>query len=391
MPFFKYLVLMTFVLTSNTQARVENSEDVLSTVSQKLDRIDRHLKDQRIFVRSATFEWPDFNNFRNELMFVVAHDPTGPIPKETPSDLMPSYLTQKLKDSLFKFETSVNQIGNLVKKDEWNNFKIEMDKFLRYRDEFLYVPARALIKSGALLGSLDRVKEAAGIILKTPETTKHISVRVVDPLIEDLTQELNLLNHSVRQLEAFNRPAPVEVKTAFQEKYLKDLGLLTIAAMFLGFLGTVLFQWSIKKLSKPKTAPVAQVNPQAFDYYEWLKSLEVNLKTFKSNEEQNTEDHINLKNLCRELHDARKGLNLAENQQDYYVSLEQLNSSAPKLEEYFEKMNIKKNAEVSRRMIKVVIQLCEAIESRHEISLKEGKGKLKATKLDPHGTEIKAA
>lgn len=391
MTFLKYLVLLTLVLTSNIQARVDKSEDVLSTVSQKLSKIDRHLKDQRIFVRTATFEWPEFNVFRDELMFVVAHDPSGAIQKNTPPDLLPSYLTQRLKNSLLKFETSVYQIGNLVKKDEWNTFKIEMDKFLNYRDEFLYVPARALIRSGVLLGSLNKVKEAAGIILKTPEGNQHISVRLVDPVIEGLTHELNQLNHYVRQLEALNRPPPVEVKTVFQEKYLKELSILSLTAILVGFLGTILFQWTIKMRSKPKIAPVANINPLAFDYYEWLKSLEVNLKNFKANEEQNTEDHINLKNLGRELHNARKGLNLAENQQDYYISLEQLNSSAPKLEEYFEKVNIKKNAEVSRRMIKVVIQLCEAIESRHEISLVEGKGKLKASKLDPHGTEIKVA
>jgi len=183
-------------------------------------------------------------------------------------------------------------------------------------------------------------------------------------------------------LQEFNKPIPVEPKTIFQPKNYLELAMISVVALFIGFLVTVSFQWIFKKFAKAPTARVIEIKPLAFDYYEWLKGLEVNLKAFKTHEEKLTEEHITLKNLSYELHNARKGLNLAENQQDYYVSLEQLNASAPRLEEYFEKMNIKKNAEVSRRMVKMVVQLCDAIESRHEITFTEQRGKLKASNLN---------
>lgn len=392
MKFLKIYFVITFIFMNSVQARIDSGDgDVLSAVSQKLIQIEKQLKDQRVFVTTATFDWQEYKEFRDELMFVVAHDPAGPVPKDTPAELMPSHLTQRLKVSFSKFESSAYQIGSLVQKEEWNLFKSEMDKFISFRDEFLYVPARGMIRSGILTEYLDKVNDSAGIIMKSNENSKNISVRVIDPVIEGLTQELNHLNFSVRQLREFNQPQQVEVKTVFQEKNYFELILLSAAALFVGFLGTVSFQWIFKKFAKPASSQVTSPNPQAFDYYEWLKGLEINLKAFKTNEEKLTEEHITLKNLSRDLHESRKGLNLAENHQDYYTSLEQLNSAAPKLEEYFEKLNIKKNAEVSRRMVKMVVQLCDAIESRHEISFTEHKGKLKASKLDPQVVEINAA
>jgi hypothetical protein len=381
MTFLKILFLMTLTITTTVHAGVEKSEDVLSTVSQKLIQIEHHLKDQRVFVTAATFEWTEFNEFREDLMFVVAHDPAGQVPKDTTPEMLPSHLTQRLKVSFSRLEASVYQIEGLARHEEWTLLKTEMDQFISLREEFFYGPARGMIRSGVMTGHMDKLKVAAGIIMKGTATSKNVSVRVIDPVIEGLSQELNHLNFSVRQLKEFNKPVPVEPKTIFQPKNYLELVMTAGAALFIGFLVTVTCQWIAKKFAK-EPAPVIEIRPIAFDYYEWLKGLEVNLKAFKTHEDKLTEEHITLKSLSHELHAARKGLNLAENQQDYYVSLEQLNAAAPRLEEYFEKMNIKKNAEVSRRMVKMVVQLCDAIESRHEITLTEQRGKLKASNLN---------
>jgi hypothetical protein len=109
------------------------------------------------------------------------------------------------------------------------------------------------------------------------------------------------------------------------------------------------------------------------------------------NEDNLTEEHINLKNLGFELRESRKALNLAENQQDFYLSLDQLNSSAPRLEDYFEKLNLKKNTELSRRLVTHIVQLCEAIEARHEISLIESKARGRVPKNDTQMLDMKVA
>ena len=246
-----------------------------------------------------------------------------------------------------------------------------------------------MIRSGLLTGHLDKLEKSAALILKANDTSKNISVRVIDPVIENLSKELGQLNFSVSQLQESNKPQPLT--TFFQEANYFEIIMLVMGALILGIFATVAVQWSFKKFSQKGKLQQSDTNPNVFEYYEWLKRLESNLKAFKVNEEQLTEEHINLKILGMELCESRKRLNLADNQQDYYLSLEMLNSAAPKLEDYFEKVNIKKNAELSRRMIKLVIQLCDAIESRHEISLVEPKGKAKAAKFETQAVALNVA
>ncbi len=385
--------LISSLLINSVQAEIEitGEDDVLSTVSQKLTQVENHLKDQRLFVSSARFEWKELDEFRDELMFVVAHDPAGSTSKDTPAELMPTYLTQKLRLSFARLEASVYQIGSLVKNEEWVNLKQDMEKFLNQRDEFLYVPARGMIKSGLMTNHLKKLKEVASIILNTNENSKNISVRVVDPVIENLSKELNRLNVSVRQLEEFRKPVAVEPTTIFQEKNYVELSIFSLFILSVGIFGTFVFQWLAGKFSKKEVVEPVSIKENTFNYFEWLKQLEGNLKAFKTNEEKLTEECINLKHLSHVLSESRKGLNLADNQQDYYESLEKLNGSAPKIEEYFHKISVKKNSELSRRLVKQVVHLCEAIESRREIVFTENKDKMRASKVDAQIIELNAA
>lgn len=391
MTFVKFF-LISSLLISTAQAEIDMSgqEDALATVSQKLSQIEKHLKDQRIFVAPARFEWRELDEFRDELMFVVAHDPAGSVAKDTPQELMPSYLTQKLRVTFGRLEESVYQIGTLVKNEAWINLKTDMEQFLAQRDQFLYVPARNMIKSGLMTKNLNKLKDSASVVFKGNEASKNISVRIIDPVIEKLTEELGRLNQSVRQLEEFRKPEVPEPTTIFQEKNSLELSLLAVVGIVGGILGTFFFQLIAGKFSRVEV-PEPVVKTNTFNYFEWLKQLEGNLKAFKVNEEKQTEECINLKHLSQALSEARKGLNLADNQQEYYESLEQLNASAPKLEEYFDKISVKKNSELSRRLVKQVVQLCEAIESRQEIVFTENKDKMKVSKVDAQVIEFNAA
>jgi hypothetical protein len=209
-------------------------------------------------------------------------------------------------------------------------------------------------------------------------------------VIEDLSREMNVLNQSVRQLEDFRKPRPVEIKTIFQEKNILELVYLSLGAIAVGFFITIFGQWVSKFFAKKE--PVVQQAPvkNSFDYSDWLKKFESSLHTFKNSEDNLIEDHIHLKNLGHDLMEARKGLNLADNQQDFYICLDRLNETASKIEGYFEKLNLKKNSEISRKLVKSVVQLCNAIENRQEIALPVQQTKLKIVKNEQEG-EIKAA
>ena len=388
----KTLFLLSLITANFAHAGIKmtGEEDVLSNVESKLTRIEERLKDHRLFVSPAVFSWPELSEFKEEMMFAVAHDPAGSAAaKDVPEELMPTYLTQKLKVSFSKLEASVYQIGTLVKAEQWILFKAEAEQFFKYRDEFLYVPARSMIKSGSLTARLKNLKEAAAAILKVSDKSQNISVRVIDPVIEKLSAELNHMNIAVRQLQEFRKPRPVEITTIFQEKNKVELGWLVATVFFLAVLVTIFTQWVAKKFTKAPVTTEVATKSNGFNYSDWLRRLEGNLKSFKGHEDKVTEDHIKLKNYSHALSESRKRLNLSDNQQDFYESLEQLNATALHIEGYFEKLNIKKNAEISRRVINQVVQLCDALESSQEIVFTEN-DKLRS-KVDPEVVELRIA
>ena len=382
----KTIFLLSLIMMNSAFAEIKNSgdEDVLFQVESKLTQIEERLKDHRLFVSPAVFNWTELSEFKSELMFAVAHDPSGPAVKETSEELSPSLLTQRLKVTFTKLEASVYEIGALVKAEEWTLLKNDVEQFIKYREEFMYVPARSMIKSGELTTKIDRLKDAAATILKVKDQSQNISVRVIDPVIEGLSAELNHMNIAVRQLQEFRKPRPVEVTTIFQEKNKVELGMLAGAVLVLTVMGTFFVQWVSGKFKKaPAPAPVA-TNANGLNYNEWLRRLEASLKAFKINEDKVTEDQIILKNYGHALSEARKNLNLSDNQQDFYASLEQLNATALPIEAYFEKLNVKKNVDISRRMINQVVELCDALESRQEIVMK-------TSKIDPEVVELRIA
>lgn len=373
----KTFLMAALLMVTSAQAKVTLSgeEDVLVAVSKKLSQIDSRLKDNRLYITPVTPNWTEINHFKEELMFVVANDPSGPITEIVPGEVLPSQLTLKLRTALQKLENSALQIGTLTKEPEWIHFKEEMEKFLTFREQFLYGQARAMIRSGVIASKMDRLKDAAAVMMKGTSDEKNVSVRVIDPVIEGLTLELNVLNKSVSQLKELTMPKQKEIKTIFQAKNLMELIMVLAAGVVAGFLTTMSFIAIKKAFTKPQKVEPAPVNNAAFDYYDWLKRLETSLKAFKNNEENLTEEHLKLKSVCQTLSEARTGLNTSDNHQDYYEFLAQVNSSAAKLEEYFEKMDVKKNAEMSRKVMKVIVQLCEVIEARQEIAVAENKTK----------------
>ena len=279
-------------------------------------------------------------------------------------------------------ELSGLEIGDLEKETEWESLKTEMAQFFKLREEFLYQPARSMIKSGLISGRLQKIKEVATGMLQDSQDTKNLSVKVVDPFVEKMANELAVLNRSIRELDALRNPPPVEVPTIYKPVLYQELFIFGSGIFFTGIFLTFSFMWMKKKLTKIPVEETPVVNKSAFNYYEWLKRLETNLQALKNNEENTSEQYITLKGFAHQLSEARKNLNLADNQQDYYISLEHLNVAAPKIEEHFEKANLKKHSEATRRLISQIVQLCDAIENKKEMSFEDEKPKLRVIKLE---------
>lgn len=384
MKIFATAFFLSLILSQPSFAEIQQTggDDILVDVSSKLSEINQRLKDQRVFVASAVVKWPEFEKFQTDLIFSVAHDPHGFIDKDAPSELNPKYLTQKLMESWNDLEVSASQLGNLTKGPEWISLKTQVDAFFELREKGFYQPARKSVSSGEMIASLKKVNEAAVEFLRQTQTSKNVSVKIIDPVIEKMSRELTIMNRSVRELVSFKTPPPV-VEPAFLKRiHAKELLAVVGGSFFSGLFICLTFVWLKSKTSEVSGQKEEKVIVNSFNYYEWLKRLESNLHALKNNEDNICEEYIKLKELSEKLHLSRKHLNQADNQQEYYNCLEELNAASPKIEEYFEKVDLRRNTEISRRVIKQIIQLCDAIESKKEMSFEDEKPKLKLIKQE---------
>lgn len=369
---------LTFALVEKTI-----DEDILKNVSVKLNQIENYLKDNRISISSSITNWHELDKFESKVMFVLAHDPHGSPQKDIDQKLSPSYLTQTLKQDWAEVQNRAEEIPGAMNDPEWAALKIDIEQFFKYRDAFLYQHARAIIKSGVVSSRIVKIKENTRLVLKEQNTLTQVTFKVIDPLVEKMGKEIEVLNQSVSKLVALRTPPPsLPINNSiFQKKHLEELSLIAGISFVSGLL-LMLFSFYIKQ---KLTVEVEEKNPQienSFNYYDWLKRLEINLQYLKSNEENSIEKYIHLKNTALELSEARKKLNLADSQQDYYTSLEQLNATSTKIEELLDKVNLKQTSEPTRRFIRVIIQLCDAIENNRPMNMSSEKPNLTIIKQE---------
>jgi len=385
-----FFLSIAFCQIAIAAAKQTGEEEVLVSVSAKLTEINQRLRDHRVFVSPAVIKWAELDKFQAEVVFTVAHDPYGFIDKDIPKELNPSFLTQKLKGSWAALESSALQIGEVAISPEWVTMKTAVGEFFELREKNYYQPARKMISSGQLITLLNKVKESAATTLKETQNTKDISVKIIDPIIERMSRELSVMNRSVRELVGVKTPSPVVEPTFFKRIHANELLAVIGSSFTAGLFICLSFVWIRSKSKKVTSEQEEKVVVNSFNYYQWLKHLETNLHALKENEDNNCEEFIKLKELSGKLHLSRKHLNFADNQQDYYTSLEELNESAPEIEQYFDKINLRKNSEISRRLIKQIIQLCDAIECKKEMSFEDEVPKLKLIKLEKM-SHLKAA
>lgn len=372
----KTIVIFSLLISTSAFARIEKTteEDVLYKVSDKLSIIESHLKNQRVDLTNATFSWSEFDLFQKELMFVAAHDPGTQKLNDLPLELTTGHLTLRLRTAWNKMQESIFLMEGMDKHETWLSLKSDVEIFFKLRDEYFYQSARNLIKSGQLTNKMNQLKEFVVQTRKDKQIPAQLSVRVIDPVIESLATEMSYLNQSVRMLKEFRQPPKVEKKTIYHKELYQELGIFAGAAVAVGMLAMLMGIGLFKLFRKKKPVGEEIVNTtDGFDYSEWLKSFETNLRAFKNVEDKIVENHLEMKHLSDDLREARKKLNLSDNQQDFYNSLEQLNISSPKIEEYFERVNLKKGTEASRKMVHAIVQLCQAIESGKTINVTQEK------------------
>ena len=379
------IVLFSSLFSFSALASYQNmgDEDVLFSVSKKLVQIEQSLESQTVSVFPETLYWPEIEEFTNDLTFIVAHDPHGTTLKNTPVELASDKLTERFRSTSLRLEESVYRIGTLAHSPEWIALKTDMEQFLQYRQGLLYQQARVMIKTGAFASKIRALRSVATETFS--KSLKHgtkVSFRVSDPGTEALAAELKVLNTQVEAMKELRKPAPVEVPTIFKTKHAIELGLLAggafsfalaLVGAFTLITGAVRKKKSKKATEEDSATEIQEVEPSSnqFDYDEWLKRLEKNLKALKKTEDVHTEDMLCLINYSHELRDARLLVNQATTQEEITEALKALNTASSKIETYFEKINFRKQSETSRNIMKHLVEICEAIENRLEMKVQE--------------------
>lgn len=389
------VVLLSSLFSLSALSSYQNlgEEDVLYSVSKKLAQIEQRLGNQTVSVSPETLNWPEIEELTKDLTFIVAHDPNGAVLKNVPAELASEKLTERFRVTWLRLEESVYRIGTLAQSPEWTALKADVDQFLNHREELFYTEARVMVKTGMISTKIKALRSAATeTFSKSLQHGTKISVRVSDPVMEGLAQELKVLNTSVREMEVLRKPAPVEVPTIFKTKHGLELGLLTGGALSIGLVLAAAFftitgvirKNKIKKATEEDSGPAEKVidsGTNQFDYDEWLKRLEKNLKALKKNEDVHTEDMLCLVNYSHELRDARLLLNNAATPEAAAAALSALNTASTKIEGYFEKINLRKNSETSRNIMKHLVEICEAIENRLEIKVQDKEASVDGVRL----------
>jgi uncharacterized protein YukE len=383
---FSSVLLSSLFISPTSDAEMISSaeKDVLTQISIAITQVDDRLKNHRLFVTPSKMDWPEMSKFQTDLMFVLAHDPHGPPSKNLPQELHPTFLSTKLKETWNKLEVSLMVIGELSKETAWISLKSDMDLFFQHRDNFMYQPARALVKSPEFKVKLDSMKAFVFDHLKAGQDNKDVTIKVMDPFIEKMGAELTQLNRSILQLKEFHTPKPIENPSIYQPKHLRELIVLAVSALAGGLFLAFTFVWLKSKFVKKKVDEKPIISAEAFNYYEWVKQLESCLQSVKDREDHSREDFIKLKEMADDLRDSRKKLNQADTQQEFYNALDELNATSAKLEEHFDKEARKKHVEASRKLISHMIKLCEAVEAKKEINLGTEKPRLKLVKSENH-------
>jgi hypothetical protein len=361
-----YILFLTLTFSNILSAKIVDHEETLNVIASKLSDINKKLDDPRVIVSPKSFNWPELQQLRQDFMFVAAHDPSGKISKEISQELNPQSLTSKVQESFLILEASAKGIGTLVQTEEWQGLKKDIEFFISNRKIHFYGPAREIIRSGSVSRGFQEVERIAGeMILKNDNEKSVYTLKVLDPFFDEMAKELKVMNRTVSKIQHSLIPKPAIKESIFKIDNYQELSLTSLFSIIIGISLTL----GIQKLSqRPKETPVKEEPIQSFDYSDWLQKLEISLKTFKANDEKTIESYLKLKEICKDFSNSRKAMNLAESQKEFYSSLDTLNIHAPKIEEHFENFDIARNAELSRKLVKLIIQLCEALEKNQQIS-----------------------
>jgi hypothetical protein len=351
-------------------------KDTLSQISTAIEKIEDRIKNHRLFITPSKMDWPEMTKFENEIMYVLAHDPNGPPSKLTPPQLHPSFLSERLRETLSKLEMSVYEIGGLEKDPNWLGLKADMELFFQHRKNFMYQSARIMVRSLEFKQRLENLKIFAYKSMSSEVGSKRdVTIKVMDPYIEKMSKELELLNQSILQLKEFRTPRVVPKSTIFQSKNQHEIALVAISSLVCGILLTALV-FGIKSKFK-KIPPEVQVkaDPDSFNYYDWVKNLETYLQQIKNREDHYREDLIRFREMMDELKESR-------------TNQENILSILLKMQDYIHKESAKRSVEVSRKLIEHISKLCEVIEAKKEMNFSSDRPKLKLVKSSSSNQKV---
>jgi hypothetical protein len=412
------LIFFTPVLLSAAEpsAPLQMPARLLShPLSQKLRDLHEQLTLLEAETREQTFlnssSSPQlFETFRLSLFLTVAMDPTGPFATEVPEKYRSSFLTAELEkqwSQLEKATTSLNFSPQQTK--QWETLKQHMSQFFLFRKQSLYQKARSLLKSGVLLEALDEMGSEFKKINnnQTPKAFPKVPVAQTGTRIGQIISGLDQLgefleSNSLDQNQVLY-PAAIESSSTQRELDASPVFFNKVRGFFenlphLSSLGLMLFITSIcaalsvflRKIFRQKhpaasqnlsfqgsraragagvcqtPSPLLLERPESFNYAGWLGDLQQAIEDYKLAESVLDHKHKVATELMNKLKESRQDLQVVSTK-DFQTALGKVNSAMIAVEKYLQDPAYMVALRPQKRIIKLMLALCSAVEKKHTI------------------------
>ncbi|MBC7428540.1 MAG: hypothetical protein H7336_08015 [Bacteriovorax sp.] len=363
------IAIFSQVVFSSESQNKNSTESLLNEIRETISNLNRTLNYTTIEVKPRTLIEAELDDFNQQIAFTSAHDPIDEI-KLIPADLNSKNLTMKLNEKFIKIEKLALNSQVLSRSTEWLSYQDQIKEYLRLRSLTLYRASRYTLKDGTYE-------------LKFKNLKYFVNKNMQSSISQDLFLVKNVnMELALNQLKNINSRLTLGTSTIsnpYNEAKVYTiiffiLGLLSFIGTFINYKRNIelpkemINQTDNKPIEQEKLEVQKDSNmlSEVFYYSAWIRKFEESINSL--NNELYKEEYQKgiIHNAISVLGEARVGLQLANNQQDYELNLSKLNDCAATIEDFFSEKNDESQKHFNN-IILLALKLSNTIETNKTI------------------------
>jgi hypothetical protein len=342
-------------------------ESLLLEIKETLRNLNSTLNYTTIEVRPRTLLEIEVDDFGQQVSYTSAHDPIEQV-KKIPDDLNSKNLTLKLIEKFSKIEKMVSNNQEISNSSEWFTYQNHIKEYFRLRKLTLYRSSRHSLKDGTYEKKFNDFKFFINENTRLSTTQNLFSVKSLN-----LELTLNQLKNINSQLMSSGKTSANTFSEANVYAFIFFLlGLVSFIGVFFYHRNNtqkskeIPAQMNIIPMDQLKEKKDSEMFNEVFYYSNWIKKFEESINSL--NNELYKEEYQKgiVLNAISVLGEAKVGLQLANNQNDYEFNLSKLKDSSSTIEDYFSEEN-NESQKYFNNVIFLALKLSNAIETNKTI------------------------